>query len=351
MDATPAAADTDTATVQTVERMADYIGRATKDDRVRACADYAWRRFGCGSEALSAKAWGVFFWCKHSVRFRTDEATMRRVGLNDEQDLLIEPALLVRMLDPAEDCDGFTMLGAALLTLLGVPCYLITVAADPSDRERWSHIFLVAVTEGGYLPMDISHGKGPGLRSMVPRGQIYRWQAWSPQGELAPLTLDQVDLRAYSRLHGYVRASGPSLGARPRYRRRGVGQDPTDPFADISSTGYTPADITSVSYGPSLATPPFSPAAPAAGGVNWTQLFGSLGASTAGALSRVFAPPAYQQTVRDPITGQILSTTVSAFATPSTGFTVGAGVLGSSSMPWILGGLALVGLAVAFSKK
>lgn len=205
----PAGNDTDTSTVRTVRLMTDYIRSAADDPLVQRCADYAWRRFGMGSIEPAAIAWAVFWYVKHCIKFRLDEATMFRIGETDEQDLLIDPAVLVRMKDPSEDCDGFTMLEAAMLTVLGVPVVIAVVAVDPKDPRRWSHVFPCALLPGGrVMPLDASHGVGPGW--MVPRSRISRWQAFDLNGE-------PVDVQPSNEgLHGYVR-SGRGFG--------GLGQD------------------------------------------------------------------------------------------------------------------------------
>jgi hypothetical protein len=319
-ESTAAAPDTDRATEQTVERMASYIRDSIRDPLVRGCAEYAWRRFGMGLASPAMKAWAVFWWVKHSVKFRLDEATMFRVGLKDEQDLLIGPSVLVRMKDPAEDCDGFTMLGAAMLRVLGVPVYIATVAADPRDRTRWSHVFLVAVLPTGVLPLDLSHGVGPGW--MVPRGQVFRWQAWDLDGARVDLAPSR-----FQGLHGYV--------------RMGVGQLEIDPV-----TGE-PIDYTSGEPGGWTGTGGQQVwGAPAPGG-NWTQFFQNLATQGASIAGKIFTPPAYQQIVRDPVTGQLVSTTVRNSATPYTGFAVGAGSL----TPWVVGGGLLLLTVVLLSQS
>jgi len=192
-----ASADVDTATLQTFRKMCDYIGAGVADPEVQRCAEYAWRRFGLGRSDPAMKAWGVFWWVKHCVKFRVDEATMFRVGSQGEQDLLIAPAVLVRMQDPAEDCDGFTMLAAAMLTALGVPVVIAIVAADARDRGRWSHVFPCAILPSGVLPIAASPGVGPGW--MVPPEHIYRWSAYSLDGR--PVDVEPMRYRG---LHGYV---------------------------------------------------------------------------------------------------------------------------------------------------
>ena len=218
IDRVPAADDTDTATAQTVQMMCDYIRKAASDPLVQACAKYAWQKFGMGSPDPAMKAWGCFWWMKHCIKFRNDEATMFRIGERNQQDFLLSPSVLFRMDKPAEDCDGFTMGEAVLLVCLGVPVVIATVAADPDDRNRWSHVFPVSIINGRALPLDASHGIGPGW--MVPPQHIFRWQAWGLDGK--PVEVRPMHHRG---LHGYVR-TGPSVmtaRVRPAYRRRGVG--------------------------------------------------------------------------------------------------------------------------------
>ena len=197
--------DTDTATRKTVEKMCELIRESCADPLVQKCAEYAKQHFALGSNDPAALAWGVFWYVKHSVKFRLDEGTMFQIGERDQQDLLISPAVLVRMKDPAEDCDGFTMLTAALLTCLGVPVVIATVATEADDPSRWSHVFLCAIVNGRVIPLDTSHGPAPGW--MVPRSRIHRWQTWKLDGKPA-----EVKIPSYQGLHGYATA------------RRGMGQ-------------------------------------------------------------------------------------------------------------------------------
>jgi len=225
LNRTRAADDTDGATQQTVRKMCDLIAESVKDPVVQACAAYAKKRFARGSSDPAAILWGVFWYIKHCVKFRSDEGTMLQVGETGSQDLLIAPAVLVRMDKPSEDCDGFTMLGAAMLTILGVPVYITTVATDLDDPRRWSHVFLCANVNGRIVPLDTSHGKAPGW--MVPRDRINRFQTWTLDGRPA-----DVKIPNFQGLHGYI-----GLGAVARGRRRGMGEDSfvDDPGAWITT--------------------------------------------------------------------------------------------------------------------
>lgn len=232
---TKAAGDSDGATKQTVEKMCELIRESVADPYVQRCAAYAKKHFASGSNDPGMLAWGVFWYVKHCVKFRSDEATMFRVGEANQQDLLIAPAVLVRMKDPSEDCDGFTMLTAALLTCLGVPVQIATVAVDLDDPSRWSHVFLCAIINGRVKPLDTSHGPGPGW--MVPQRRINRSQMWTLDGRPS-----DVQLPSYQGLNGYAARSGlagPGYGYRRvppavmRLARRAKG---------ISGLGQTCAD-------------------------------------------------------------------------------------------------------------
>ena len=292
IDRRPAADDTDSATRSTIEMMCEYIRTSSQDPFVRACADYAWRRFGLSSPDLAMKAWACFWWVKHCLKFRVDEATMFRIGEENQQDLLISPDVLLRMVNPAEDCDGFTMTEATLLHILGVPVVIATVAASPDDPERWSHVFPVAVINGAALPLDASHGSGPGW--MVPPEHIFRWQAWGLDGK--PVSVRPMRHRG---LHNYV-ATGPVRGrgfgaAVPRYRRRGVGDLCSDfgVGCDISGptdTGPYLQDSTSI-WGPT----PLSSGTPGSGSSSsvWSFLSNLVGSAATVAKTAVTPTTTY----------------------------------------------------------
>ena len=85
------------------------------------------------------------------------------------------PELLARSEDPHGDCDCFCMYGAAHLIILGIPVAFCTVAADASDPQTFTHVYLVAYPGGERVPLDLSHGPYPGWET----GKVYRKQEWS----------------------------------------------------------------------------------------------------------------------------------------------------------------------------
>jgi hypothetical protein len=300
LERTRALDDTDGATRQTVEKMCELIRQsvcahspaivagvptcnkcgkiwqhsgqanlnalAHENDPVFRAAAYARDRFAMGSTDPAALAWGCFWYVKHCVKFRLDEGTMLQIGEShdaygqQQQDLLIAPAVLVRMRNPSEDCDGFTMLTAALLTCLGVPVLIATVATDMDDPTRWSHVFLCAIINGRVKPLDTSHGTAPGW--MVPRQRINRWQTWTLDGRPADVSIPTFQgLHAYQTFPG-LGAPGAARGRRvlrtplmlvPKRGRgfgryhRGMGQDDGDDYTDTGDEiDYSGIDLTAL---------------------------------------------------------------------------------------------------------
>lgn len=342
VDRVPAGANSDQATDRTIGLMCDYISTAVNDPLIQKCAEFAWRRFGEGSADPRMKAWGVFWWVKHCVRFQTDERTMIEVGLDQEQDLLINPALLVRMKNPKEDCDGFSMLAAALLKVLGVDCSLCVVAVDPRQPERWSHVFVIAHFENlngktESMPLDTSHGSGP--RWMVPLQHISRWQCWGLDGrrrdDVKPSTVQ---------LHGYWQPAFPAGSktsiAMDSQAGRALRVANAPALKGIGALGICQSGEEPECYGGGATSGSSS---------NWTGFLQNLINQGVQLTGKILTPPSYQQTMRDPVTGQMVSTTVRNTATYPGALTAGASSLSSiPSIVWV-GGAAV--LAVMLLSK
>jgi len=108
---------------------------------------------------ITRAVWG---WIRAHVAFVSDETVLvDALGLEGELELLITPPVLLSMARPAGDCDDFTMLAGAMLLAAGIPrVEVTTVAADPTDHTRWSHVYLTATLgNGARVVMDCSHGE------------------------------------------------------------------------------------------------------------------------------------------------------------------------------------------------
>lgn len=107
----------------------------------------------------------IYYWVKDRVRFKEDEQTALEIGYSHQWmrhrfgiDLLIHPVALLSMRSPMGDCDDFSMLIAALLVAANIPCVFEVIAANEREPLDWSHVYVLANVNGGWLPMDASHG-------------------------------------------------------------------------------------------------------------------------------------------------------------------------------------------------
>lgn len=324
----PVAADDQTATRQTIAAMCAYVRDSLADPLVNEWAKAAGARLALPFQNRAAAiVWGVFWLLKHQVRFRPDEPALFRTGDGDARDLLISPTALVRMPAPAEDCDGFAMLAAALLTILKVPCYLVTLKCDPTDRSRWSHVFCLArigpgETDCDLVAVDPSKGDGPGW--MVPAEHTFAWQAWSLDGK--PANLGRPRRRG---LQGYAR----------RASRMGLSQGDTVDVGYTDPNAVPPVDTSTLPQ--TLPAVPFSvpSVSPSpASQINWTSFLNNL----VGGATRV-------ATVAELPPGSVVNPTTGFVATGSPGGVnpLMAGAAGSAFGglgPLLLIGGALVAL-------
>lgn len=251
--------------------MCDYIRGSATDPVVQDAANYIRSRYA-GGDSPALLAWGVFWFAKHNCKFVVDEAPLMRFervapgsGLG-QHDMLISPDVMLRM-DPWDrkgDCDDLTMLCCALLKALGVPFVIVTIAADPSDSSRWSHVFCMALCPNA-IPIDASHGSGPGW--MVPAEHTFQWQCWDEDGNKVNIP------RPGSQLHGYTRT--------------GLGQDVSFPEVSLpdttANTFGSPADVfQGGTLNAELGLLDSSNASSTSPGFNWTSFFNNLTGQAAG---------------------------------------------------------------------
>ena len=247
----PASTDDNESTADTVNRMCEHIRWSRQFPIVQRAAQDALKRFGSvvmrGQKRRRAHA--AWSWVKHCCKFVQDEPLMRSMlGEQNQRDFLIAPWTLLAMKEPQGDCDDFTMLVCSLLQALGMEWEIVTVAVDPEDPARWSHVYCVALVEDGErMPLDASHGKYLGWE--VPREHMFRYGAWDENGSPIPGRSPAVR----SGLHGYQPTRGLGL-RRPvvRARRRGfrgLGQDDgtgidfSDFWNDISGSSSVPSTV------------------------------------------------------------------------------------------------------------
>lgn len=119
---------------------------------------------------------------KQHMQFVSDETTTQPVQALTQLpvvEALTRPRDMAVLRHKRGDCDDFVMYGAALLSAQQVPVSFVTVAADPSAPDQWSHVYLAAYPDQGpyrgeRVPLDISHGPYIGWET----GQVFKRREW-----------------------------------------------------------------------------------------------------------------------------------------------------------------------------
>ena len=204
----------DHATAQTVGLMAQQIRKCAEDPVVQSAARNALLKYSQGQAGEYAACWATWWSIRHTLKFVSDDSLLRYIPTPNppELELLVSPSVMVRARNPQGDCDDFTMLMCCFLEVLGVRWEIVTVAADPGDAQRWSHVYAVALLKDGRrMPMDAAppDAKWPGWE--VPADHILRYQAWDQDGRPVERPKPIKRMGAYRRL-GFRRRGLRGLG-------------------------------------------------------------------------------------------------------------------------------------------
>lgn len=166
--------DSDKSVSDTIGLMVGHANRACKSNHIAVAVNES----GANDPYISdvQKINRVFAYIRNKVRFAQDEEQLARLFEQpNSKELLITPEVLLSMAQPTGDCDDFSMLCCAMLQAVGVQCNFVTVAADSSMMDQYTHVYCMAVTQSGeQIPCDCSHGKFAGWETP----QIYRKQVW-----------------------------------------------------------------------------------------------------------------------------------------------------------------------------
>lgn len=211
VDATPLSEDPDTQVGQVIDMMLDYSDTDSVSPEIRADA-----LRGCALGNGDCLA-GNFADVKNTIRFVQDEETgepfsswLKQTHDGDAiPEVLVRPVDMRRMAYPQGDCDCFATTLRARLKSLGIPSGFATVAVDPDDPTRYSHVYNVAdCSQGNCGPMwsgrvalDSSHGDYPGWECPNPFGKRTEWNSgsgWKLLGAIAVVAvLGYVAWRIY----------------------------------------------------------------------------------------------------------------------------------------------------------
>lgn len=153
----------DAGTEATIERMRQFIYQGVRDVNVNRAAVAIVHSVPAHRPALEAKA--IYDWVRKNIRFTPDISSAET----------LRPAAEILQIR-AGDCDCINgVLLPTLFSSVGLDSRLVTVAADSSRPELFSHIYPEVQVNGQWTPADAAAehavwGKEP--------GHVYRKRVW-----------------------------------------------------------------------------------------------------------------------------------------------------------------------------
>jgi len=164
--------DGDAGVADTIAYIRQLVDEGLVDPRIRRVATEILRGAGIAPYDELGEVRAVFEWVKNwrNIRFTKD-----MVGKE-----MLQPAWSI-LESGAGDCDCINaILLPSLLGAIGYPTRAVTIAADDSDPNNFSHIFIEALVDTGYngtqwIPLDVAR---PGAAwGRVPES-FYRLKRW-----------------------------------------------------------------------------------------------------------------------------------------------------------------------------
>jgi hypothetical protein len=185
--------DPETQAAQVIDLMRQY---AIEDAKSAPICDDATQILFTATDPTDARELAAAVWrfVHDRVKFTRDQAiaqpfvdSSRALRWNPVDEALIRPREMSRLCSWNEaqcqrvgDCDDFSMWCADILLCIGVPCSYVTVAGDPEDPKRYSHVYTAAKIESaqgkpGRFVIDASHGRFPGDEVPNRYGKRHEW--------------------------------------------------------------------------------------------------------------------------------------------------------------------------------
>lgn len=242
----------DAGVAQTIRLMRDVIDAGVTDPDVNTAAIQILQAAGVPNFDRAAKAKAIYDRFSWPNFLYVEDP----VGPFGPKETIRTARTLLRL--SAGDCDDYTILIASLLGSIGIKTRAVTVAADPSAPEEFSHIYPEAEIEPGkWIAMDAAR---PGAQFGLPAQYYFRKRIWSFESNAFQ------DLAGTMTAPRFRRASAPRMSGLAGYAIvRGLGDDNT--AQDISAIGQATANVIAASQGSPYGAfqTPYSPVAPAAG--------------------------------------------------------------------------------------
>ena len=153
-------------TAQTIKAMRELVDHAVSDPAfVRQAKDIV-RHVPSFDEV--GEVYALYQWVKHNIRYTKDPVT---------KETLYPPQEFLKI--RSGDCDDISMLIGALGIALGYPARLITISADASSPQEFSHVYPELEVPAGsrqWIPLDCA---SPGAEFGLEPPMYYRKRAWS----------------------------------------------------------------------------------------------------------------------------------------------------------------------------
>lgn len=168
--------DSDQSTRDTIQEMCRVAQRTARHPAVNAAVQEALAPLPSRFDTKE-RVKAIYEWVQRQVEFVEDEEVLGRIwGYRPEEaELIVEPPMLLTMPRPMGDCDDQSTLLAAMLLHLPVGVNFVTVAADPSQMDRWSHVYVsVMLPCGERMALDPSHGPYAGWEEK----EVFRTKEW-----------------------------------------------------------------------------------------------------------------------------------------------------------------------------
>ena len=168
--------NTDISTRDTVQQMIAIARISSHSPQVASVVDSLLRSLPKNPATLDLVR-AIFWWIKNHISFVEDEEILgQQLGYKDvNQELLIPPDTLLSMPTPMGDCDDFAMLAASFMLACSVPVWFVTVAVDPEQPGRFSHIYCKVMVDNSPIAFDASHGAMLGWET---KQNVFRRMEW-----------------------------------------------------------------------------------------------------------------------------------------------------------------------------
>ena len=156
----------DEGTEQTISVLRNLVDDAWKDSFVNRTAIDIIRNAGVAQFDRLGQIRAVYDWVLRNFYFVSDPVS--KEALRPTRDLL------EMMAGDCDDINGNVL--PALLGSIGYETRFVTVAADPSDPESFSHIYAEVLLDGQWIPVDAAR---PGTSFGLAPSQWFRREWWS----------------------------------------------------------------------------------------------------------------------------------------------------------------------------